>query len=161
MLASVLFTRFGLFGLRQQLIEIRERRKALARSARTSRYGSFLPEEGPEIHNKGLIAEREFEKHVRGQLRNWVTPELIEEHALKPLGQHSEQLEKILVYFRKQPLANKYVVYCEIPFAAYRIVALSGMPGVPPRLVDDKTYPSLDSAYHAVFLRRISDLKTT
>ena len=161
MLASVLFTRFGLFGLRQQLIEIRERRKALARSIRTSRYGSFLPEEGPEIHDKGIIAEREFEKHLRSQLRTWITPEILQEHALKPLGQHSDHLERILIYFRKQPLANKYVVYCEIPFAAYRIVALSGMPGVPPRLVDDKKYPSLDAAYHAVFLRRISDLKTT
>lgn len=161
MLASVLFTRFGLFGLRQQLIEIRERRKALARSIQTSRYGSFLPEEGPEIHDKGIIAEREFEKHLRSQLRTWVTPEIIKEHALKPLGQHSDHLERILTYFRKQPLANKYVVYCEIPFAVYRIVALSGMPGVPPRLIDDKKYPSLDAAYHAVFLRRISDLKTT
>jgi branched-chain amino acid transport system permease protein len=161
MLASVLFTRFGLFGLRQQLIEIRERRKALARSIRTSRYGSFLPEEGPEIHDKGIIAEREFEKHLRSQLRTWIAPEILQEHALKPLGQHSDHLERILIYFRKQPLANKYVVYCEIPFAAYRIVALSGMPGVPPRLVDDKKYPSLDAAYHAVFLRRISDLKTT
>ena len=160
MLASVLFTRFGLFGLRQQLIEIRERRKALARSIRTSRYGSFLPEEGPEIHDKGIIAEREFEKHLRSQLRTWITPETLQEHALKPLGQHSDHLERILIYFRKQPLANKYVVYCEIPFAAYRIVALSGMPGVPPRLIDDKKYPSLDAAYHAVFLRRISDLKT-
>ena len=160
MLASVLFTRFGLFGLRQQLIEIRERRKALARSIRTSRYGSFLPEEGPEIHDTGIIAEREFEKHLRSQLRSWITPEILQEHALKPLGQHSDHLERILIYFRKQPLANKYVVYCEIPFAAYRIVALSGMPGVPPRLIDDKKYPSLDAAYHAVFLRRISDLKT-
>ena len=160
MLASVLFTRFGLFGLRQQLIEIRERRKALARSIRTSRYGSFLPEEGPEIHDKGIIAEREFEKHLRSQLRTWITPEILQEHALKPLGQHSDHLERILIYFRKQPLANKYVVYCEIPFSAYRIVALSGMPGVPPRLIDDKKYPSLDAAYHAVFLRRISDLKT-
>lgn len=160
MLASVHFTRFGLFGLRQQLIEIRERRKALARSSRTSRYGSFLAEEGPEISDKSVIAEREFEKHLRTQLKTWVTPELIEEYQLKPLGQHSPNLEKILVYFRKQPLANKYAVYCEIPFAAYRVVALSGMPGVPPRLVDDKTYDSLDTAYHAVFLRRISDLKT-
>ena len=160
MLASVLLTRFGLFGLRQQLIEIRERRKALARSVRTNRYGSFLPEEGPEIHDKGIIAEREFEKHLRSQLRTWITPEILEEHALKPLGQHSDHLERILIYFRKQPLANKYVVYCEIPFTAYRIVALSGMPGVPPRLIDDKKYPSLDAAYHAVFLRRISDLKT-
>jgi branched-chain amino acid transport system permease protein len=160
MLASVLYTRNGLFGLRQQLIEIRERRKALSRATRTTRYGAFLPEQGPEISDKGIIVEREFERAIRDQLREWITPEIIEEHRLSPLGQHSDHLERILNYFRKQPISNKYVVYCESAFQAYRVVALSGIPGVPPRLVDDKTYPNLDEAYHAVFLRRINDLKS-
>jgi branched-chain amino acid transport system permease protein len=160
MLASVLYTRNGLFGLRQQLIEIRERRKALSRATRTTRYGAFLPEQGPEISDKGVIAEREFERAIRDKLREWITPEIIEEHRLSPLGQHSDHLERILNYFRKQPISNKYVVYCESAFQAYRVVALSGIPGVPPRLVDDKTYSNLDEAYHAVFLRRINDLKS-
>jgi branched-chain amino acid transport system permease protein len=160
MLASVLYTRNGLFGLRQQLIEIRERRKALSRATRTTRYGAFLPEQGPEISDKGIIVEREFERAIRDQLREWITPEIIEEHRRSPLGQHSDHLERILNYFRKQPISNKYVVYCESAFQAYRVVALSGIPGVPPRLVDDKTYPNLDEAYHAVFLRRINDLKS-
>ena len=160
MLASVLYTRNGLFGLRQQLIEIRERRKALSRATRTTRYGAFLPEQGPEISDKGIIVEREFERAIRDQLREWITPEIIEEHRLSPLGQHSDHLERILNYFRKQPISNKYVVYCEAAFQAYRVVALSGIPGVPPRLVDDKTYSNLDEAYHAVFLRRINDLKS-
>jgi branched-chain amino acid transport system permease protein len=160
MLASVLYTRNGLFGLRQQLIEIRERRKALSRATRTTRYGAFLPEQGPEISDKGVIAEREFERAIRDKLRDWITPEIIEEHRLSPLGQHSDHLERILNYFRKQPISNKYVVYCESAFQAYRVVALSGIPGVPPRLVDDKTYSNLDEAYHAVFLRRINDLKS-
>jgi branched-chain amino acid transport system permease protein len=160
MLASVLYTRNGLFGLRQQLIEIRERRKALSRATRTTRYGAFLPEQGPEISDKGVIAEREFERAIRDKLREWITPEIIEEHRLSPLGQHSDHLERILNYFRKQPVSNKYVVYCESAFQAYRVVALSGIPGVPPRLVDDKTYSNLDEAYHAVFLRRINDLKS-
>jgi len=161
MLASVHFTRFGLFGLRQQIIEIRDRRKALSRASRTSRYGRFLAEEGPEISDKAIISEREFERHLRSQLKTWVTPAIIAEHQNSPLGQHSDHLERILNYLRKQPLANKYAVFCEVPFQAYKVVALSGMPGVPPRLVDDKIYASLDTAYHAVFLRRISDLKTT
>jgi len=160
MLASVLYTRNGLFGLRQQVIEIRERRKALARSSRTTRYGAFLPEEGPEIRDKANISEREFERHIRDELREWISPEIIEEHRLAPTGQHSDHLERILNYFRKQPISNKYVVYCEESFKSYRVVALSGQPGVPPRLVDDKIYTSLDEAYHAVFLRRINDLKS-
>jgi len=44
MLASVLYTRNGLFGLRQQLIEIRERRKALSRATRTLTRALLLSE---------------------------------------------------------------------------------------------------------------------
>ena len=68
-------------------------------------------------------------------------------------------LFRSLLYFRKAELAGKYAVYCTVPFEAYRVVALSGLPGVPPRVVDDRTYTSVNDAYHAVFLRRINDLR--
>jgi branched-chain amino acid transport system permease protein len=67
----------------------------------------------------------------------------------------------VLLYFRKNELAGKYCVYTVEPFSRYRIVALSGLPGVPPRVVDDRIYSSLDDAYHAVFLRRINDLRSS
>ena len=38
-------------------------------------------------------------------------------------------------------------------------MALSGLPGVPPRVVDDRSYGLVNEAYHAVFLRRINDLR--
>ena len=40
-------------------------------------------------------------------------------------------------------------------------MALSGLPGVPPRVVDDRIYSTIDDAYHAVFLRRINDLRSS
>ncbi len=43
-------------------------------------------------------------------------------------------------------------------FSAYKIVALSGERGAPPRMVDDQIYTSIDEAYHAVFLLRVNDL---
>jgi branched-chain amino acid transport system permease protein len=67
----------------------------------------------------------------------------------------------MLNYFRKAPIPDKYAVYCEVPFESYRVVALSGLPGVPPRMVDDKVYPTLEQAYHAVFLRRVNDLRAS
>jgi branched-chain amino acid transport system permease protein len=67
----------------------------------------------------------------------------------------------MLNYFRKAPIPDKYAVYCTKPFESYRVVALSGIPGVPPRVVDDRIYPSLDAAYHAVFLRRVNDLRSS
>ena len=160
-LASVLFTRNGLFGLKAQMEEIRDRRKALHRAALTSRYAEFLPQQAPEIHDKAQIVDRVFERRLRERLRSWINPALIAEHGARPLGQHSEHLERMLNYFRKAPIPDKYVVYCEVPFESYRVVALSGLPGVPPRMVDDKKYATLDEAYHAVFLRRVNDLKAS
>jgi len=160
-LLSVLYTRNGIFGLRDQVREIRERRQALYRASITSRYAEFLPQQAPEIMDKGLIAGRVFERGLRDRLRDWITPDVIAEHEAKPLGQHSDHLERMLNYFRKAPIPDKYAVYCTKPFESYRVVALSGIPGVPPRVVDDRTYPSLDAAYHAVFLRRVNDLRSS
>jgi branched-chain amino acid transport system permease protein len=119
----------------------------------------MLPEQAAEITDKSTIYERRFQAGQRDYLRSLITDELIEEHRKSPTGLHSEALERVLLYFRKAELAGKYAVYCTKPFESYRIVALSGMPGVPPRVVDDRTYDSIDEAYHAVFLRRINDLK--
>ena len=160
-LLSVLYTRNGLFGLKDQLREIRTRRQTLHRSAITGRYAEFLPQEAPDIHDKALITKRVFERSLRERLRGWISPDLIAEHERKPLGQHSDHLERMLNYFRKAPIPDKYAVYCEEPFARYRVVALSGLPGVPPRIVDDKVYDNLDAAYHAVFLRRVNDLRAS
>lgn len=160
-LLSVLYTRNGLFGLKDQIREIRQRRQALHRAAITSRYAEFLPQQAPEIADKSVIVGRVFERNLRDRLRGWITPEIIDEHAAKPLGQHSDHLERMLNYFRKAPIPDKYAVYCEEPFARYRVVALAGIPGVPPRIVDDKVYSTLDEAYHAVFLRRVNDLRAS
>jgi len=160
-LLSVLYTRNGIFGLRDQVREIRERRQALYRASITSRYAEFLPQQAPEIHDKSLIVGRVFERNLRDRLRGWITPEVIAEYEAKPLGQHSDHLERMLNYFRKAPIPDKYAVYCTKPFESYRVVALSGIPGVPPRVVDDRIYPSLDAAYNAVFLRRVNDLRSS
>jgi branched-chain amino acid transport system permease protein len=160
-LLSVVYTRNGIFGLKAQIQEIRERRQALHRAAITGRYAEYLPQQAPDIHDKSLIVGRVFERTLRDRLKSWINPEMIKEHELKPMGQHSDHLERMLNYFRKAPIPDKYAVYCVEPFASYRVVALSGLPGVPPRIVDDKIYPSLEEAYHAVFLRRVNDLRAS
>ena len=43
-------------------------------------------------------------------------------------------------------------------FKKYKIMALSGVRGRSPRLVEDKIYPSVTDAYHGLFLRRVQDL---
>ena len=82
----------------------------------------------------------------------------MEEHRARPYGQHGEPLMRLLTYFRFASIVDKYALRTDEPFKRYRLIALSGVRGVPPRIVDDKVYGSLHEAYHAVFLKRCQDL---
>lgn len=115
-------------------------------------------EELGEMRDRNELYREHFEERQREFLKALVTSELIEEHRRSPLGQHSEALERLLIYFRRQPQLSKYAVVAVEPSRAYRIVLLSGRRGAPPRIVDDAVYGSPIEAYHGVFLRRIQDL---
>ena len=158
MLGVVLFLRGGLFGIKPQFRAWREKKKSERRSTRAEKGGEMLPEEATETQDKDLVYYHRYDKMQRDYLKKLVSDEVIAEHARSPLGQHSEALERLLLYFRRAPQSDKYCITVVEPFKAYRIVALSGFRGVPPRLVEDKIYPSQDAAYHGVFMRRIQDL---
>ncbi|PNG24893.1 branched-chain amino acid ABC transporter permease [Methylocella silvestris] len=158
MLGVVLFLREGLFGVKAQFRAWRDKKKSERRSTRAVKGGEMLPEEVTETKNKDLSYWRRYDKMQRDYLRTLISSELIEEHQRSPLGQHSEPLERLLLYFRRAPMADKYAIAVVEPFKAYRIVALSGHRGVAPRVVEDRIYGSQNEAYHGVFLRRVQDL---
>lgn len=158
MLGTVLFTRNGLFGIKAQFRAWRQKKMSERRAARTERGGEVMPEEATEIHDKQLIPLRHFDKQVRDYLKTLVTDEVIDEHRRQPYGQHTPALDRLLNYFRRGPIDDKYAVLCIKPWAEYRLVALSGRRGIPPRQVDDKVYATPQEAAHAVFLKRVQDL---
>jgi branched-chain amino acid transport system permease protein len=158
MLLVVLYLRNGLFGIKAQFRAWRDKKKSELRSTRAEKGGEMLPEEATEAHDKDMVYWRRYDKMQRDYLKTLVTPEVIEEHRRCPLGQHSEPLERLLLYFRRQPQVDKYAITVVQPFKAYRIVALSGHRGVAPRVVEDKIYASPEDAYHGVFMRRVQDL---
>ena len=161
MLLSVLFTRGGAFGLNAQWQELRAKRRSERRAARSTRRGEVLPEEAPDVRDKALIYQRRYDHAQREHLKSLIDDDLVEEHRRNPTGLHSDSLERVMLYFRKSDLAGKYCVYAIEPFRQYRIVALSGLPGVPPRIIDDRIYTTINDAYHAVFLRRVTDLRSS
>lgn len=158
MLASVLFMRGGIFGLAAQVAAWRGRRRTELRAQSVDKGGEVMPGEAAEIRDKGAIYFRRFDATLRKRLRSLVTDELIAEHKQNPAGPHGDALERLLNYFRRAAIADKYAILAIRPFKEYRIVAFSGRRGVPPRVVDDKLYPTPDEAQHAVFLRRVQDL---
>ena len=119
-----------------------------------------MPEEATEMADKQLIYYRLFDKRNRERLKTTITPELIAEHKAKPLGQHSDALDRVLNYFRRGEMPDKYAILRVGPLAecSYKVMAFSGRQGQPPRVVDDKLYTTAEEAYHAVFLLRVNDL---
>jgi len=109
------------------------------------------------------IAEREILPRIND--------DLIQEHKEKPIGEHSDDLERVLNYFRRQPMEGKYVTLETKKFEEFYIGKLPGVRGEPPEKLEnplgsideaeDLPYPlqSVEQAEHAVFLKRIEDLK--
>jgi hypothetical protein len=92
------------------------------------------------------------------QIKPLVTPEVIEEHRQTPIGFHSLELERILVYLRRQAQAGKYVIVCTQRDREWAIGELSGVRGVGPTITSDERFASLTSAEHGVFLERLRAL---
>ncbi|MGH7154164.1 MAG: branched-chain amino acid ABC transporter permease, partial [Acetobacteraceae bacterium] len=158
MLGTVLFTRGGLFGLPAQFEAWQSRRRSERRAQHRGRGGEIMPDEAAEIRDKQTIYLKRFDETVRANLRSLVTDELIAAHRRNPSGPHNDAMERLLNYFRRAAISDKYAILTIRAFKEYRIVALSGKRGVPPRVVDDNTYATPDEAQHAVFLRRVHDL---
>ena len=110
------------------------------------------------VEDRDVVYRRYHDGKQEEFLRTLVCDDVIEEHRQKPLGQHSEPLERLLLHFRGMPMANKLAIKRDEATATFRLIAFSGERGVPPRLVDDTKYKTLEEAYHAIFLRRIEEL---
>ncbi|MEM6985830.1 MAG: branched-chain amino acid ABC transporter permease [Pseudomonadota bacterium] len=159
MLLVTIFAREGLTGARDQFRDFRKRKAGERRAQRTEKGGEAMPEEAVEVLDKQELYYRRFNKRLRDRLKTLITPELIAEHKADPLGHHSDALARVLNYFRRGEMADKYVIMrLKDGEERYRIMAVSGVRGLPPRVVDDKEYTALNDAYHAVFLLRVNDL---
>lgn len=101
----------------------------------------------------------QVEQHVlEEEVKPRISNAIVEEHRQRPIGKHSDELERVLIYLRKHHLtmAGKYILVCTKPHEEWRIAELSGEPGVPPTLLDD-TFSDRYEAEHGLFLKRLRD----
>ena len=117
-----------------------------------------MTKEPEDMADRDLVYRDYFDAKQEEFLRLLVCDDVIEEHQQTPLGQHSEPLERLLLYFRRMPMANKLAIKRDETTSTFRIIAFSGERSVPPRLVDDREFETVEEAYHAVFLRQIDKL---
>ncbi|GEL18079.1 hypothetical protein [Pseudonocardia asaccharolytica] len=112
-----------------------------------------------EQNARAHAAYRQVEKHIfETEIAPRVTAEIIEEHRATPIGKHSDDLERVLTYLRKNQLVmkGKYILVCTRPHEEWRIAEITGEPDQPPTLLDD-TFTDRFEAEHAIFRKRLRD----
>ena len=110
-------------------------------------------------HDRDKVYRARFDRQLRAHLRTLITPALIEEYRASPLGQHSDDLERVLNYFRRAPFEGKYVLFELEANRKYKIVTTTAGDGGLPEDVDGGTvYTDKNEALRAVFLKRVDAL---
>ena len=115
-------------------------------------------EEEIEIKDKDIVYREYFDKKQCEFLKTLVCEDVIQEHENNSHGQHSEPLSRLLHFFSSAPQKNKYAIKHDRKNNSFKIIALSGVRGEPPRIVENEEFKTIEDAYHGVFLKRISDL---
>lgn len=101
----------------------------------------------------------QVERHIlETDVKPRVTQATIDEHRERPIGKHSDELERVLIYLRKHhfEMEGKYILVCTKPHEEWRIATLAGKPGVAPELLPD-SFPDRYEAEHGLFLKRLAD----
>jgi branched-chain amino acid transport system permease protein len=110
------------------------------------------------LTDKQHLTYARFTATLRTHIKTLITPALIEEHRLKPLGQGSDDLERVKNFLSRPPA---YGLYSRIPMREWQLIRLPiGAPGKMPQPIDGVIYRDEAKAYHAVFLQHLDDLMT-
>lgn len=101
-----------------------------------------------------------FTQRRISQLREMVTPEVVEEFRADPHGARgrTKALAQVLNFMRMQPLEDRIFAYAEVPFERYRLASMHAERGVPPDIEDGETFASENEAIYGVFVRRLEQL---
>ena len=68
-------------------------------------------------------------------------------------------MRRVLIHMWAQPAKGKLVVVCTKLEEEWRIARLSGVKGLPPTFVDDRTFADEHSPQHAIFVMRLDEMR--
>jgi branched-chain amino acid transport system permease protein len=92
-------------------------------------------------------------------IKNLVSQEIIEEHARNPIGQHSDALQKVLVYLKKRQFQTleRDVIVCIQPYYKFCLCKIYNIRGIPPKISEDECFTSVEEAEHYIFIKRLKE----
>lgn len=111
----------------------------------------------PEV-DRASVARDRFWAGAKARARNLVSPELIEEHRQRPIGQHGDRLARLLTHLRTIPGIARLMILA-LPDGSYALGGVDGQRGCAPVTLDERRFSTIDEAEHAVFLLRLAALE--
>ncbi len=111
------------------------------------------------MRDRQLEVYERFDQGAQERVLALLTDDVIAEHSVSPAGPHSDALQRVLRYLRRAPVRGKYVIVAVRPWQEYRLGRLTGVRGEAPVVLDEGPYATEQEAMHAVFLRRVADLR--
>ena len=112
-----------------------------------------------ETAEKALVDRFDF--YVRNRVRDLIDERVIEEYRTNPRGPHSDELSRVLNYFRRGTIRRKYALLAQPHFRRYQVIQLSGLRDQPPTDVPDQVFDNQREADFAIFLLRVAELMKT
>lgn len=98
-----------------------------------------------------------FWASTRARARELISPELVEEHRQRPIGQHGDQLARLLTHLRTIPGVSRLVILA-MPDGSLALGGVDRERGRSPVPVDERRFATIDEAEHAVFLARLEGI---
>lgn len=111
-------------------------------------------------HAEQALIDR-FDFHMRSRVRDLINDTVIEEYRANPRGPHSDELSRVLNYFRRGTIRRKYALLARPHFEKYQIVQLSGLRNQVPIDVPDQEFDNQRDADFAIFMLRIAEILKT
>jgi branched-chain amino acid transport system permease protein len=100
------------------------------------------------------------ERFAKEEILPRINEDIIGEHEDNPIGSHSDDLQRVLHHFRRQPIDGKYVVVETERSEEWAIGILSGERGEPPKMLDNR-FDSVEAVTHEIFCRRVEEFRET
>jgi branched-chain amino acid transport system permease protein len=105
------------------------------------------------------VVRNRFRRWVDDQARALVADDLIREYVDQPVGQHSDVLERLLIWLRTAPLADREVIVV-VQDGSFVLGRLPERRGGAMKIVDGTRTSTRADAERLVFLRRVAALRT-
>lgn len=112
------------------------------------------------VEDRNLLIRSRFDARRRAELRDAVSPEVVEEFRNDVIGRAPRTLvlRHLLNFMRMSPIEGRTFAYAAPSYQAYYLARLHADRGVPPSVDTSQAFETKEEAIVAAFLERLNEI---